>query len=101
MIIYHVTVKIDTEVETEWLDWMQRVHIPDVMKTGYFERSQLARVISMADTDGTSYSIQYHCKDMATLHRYQVQAAPALQKEHTDRYAGKFAAVRTLLEIVD
>ncbi len=36
MIIYNVTVKIDNDVVAEWLNWMQTVHIPDVMQTGYF-----------------------------------------------------------------
>jgi len=36
MIIYSVTIKISKDAETDWLKWMKKVHIPDVMQTGYF-----------------------------------------------------------------
>ena len=32
MIIYNVTISIDKEAETHWLDWMKNTHIPDVMQ---------------------------------------------------------------------
>jgi hypothetical protein len=101
MIIYNVTVKIDNEHHDDWLEWMQSTHIPDVMATGSFLSYRLSRVISMEDNDGTTYSIQYLCPDMKTLHQYQVHQAPDLQKEHTERYEGKFVAFRTLLEMVN
>ena len=101
MIIYNVTVKIEDSVHDEWLHWMKSVHIKDVMKTGLFEKSVMSRVISMKDPEGTTYSIQYFCKDMKTLHQYQVHHAPKLQQEHTQKYQGKFVAFRTLMEVVD
>ena len=101
MIIYNVTVKIDTEIHAEWLQWMQTVHIPDVMKTGYFHNNQIAKVLGQDESDGFTYAIQYTCDDLKTLEEYQEKAAPALQKDHTARYQGKFVAYRTLLELVD
>lgn len=101
MIIYNVTVKIDLDVHDEWLDWMQKTHIPAVMKTGRFLTNQLAKILHQDESDGLSYAIQYVCPDMKTLHHYIAKEAPALQKEHTDRYQGKFVAHRTLLEIVE
>ena len=35
---------------------------------------------------------------MKDLHIYQVHDAVKLQKEHTDKFDGKFVAFRTLLE---
>ena len=32
---------------------------------------------------------------------YQRTHAPRLQKEHTERYAGKFAAFRTILNVIE
>lgn len=99
MIIYNVTVTISNEVHDEWLDWMKQVHIPEVMATGMFLNNKISRVID-SQLEEPTYAIQYTCPDMATLHQYQVQHAPALQKDHTDRYEGKFAAFRTLLEVI-
>ncbi len=99
MIIYNVTVNIDHNVHDEWLKWMKEVHIPDVMNTGLFIENKVCRILA-EEEGGKSYSIQYLCKDMETLEKYQQEFAPKLQQEHTKKYKGKFAAFRTLLEVV-
>ena len=48
MIIYNVTIKIDWTIHDAWLAWMQQVHIPELVATGCFTRSQLVRLL---DTD--------------------------------------------------
>jgi hypothetical protein len=101
MIIYNVTVKINTEVQEDWLQWMRTIHIPDVMNTGKFTSNQIAKVLGQDESDGITYAIQYTCKDMKTLHQYTVNDSPSLQKEHNSRYQGKYVAYRTLLEIID
>lgn len=102
MIIYNVTVNIEDSVEKEWLKWMQEVHIPDVMKTDLFVENKIFRLLSRNDQEiGTTYAIQYSCQTMADFDLYQKKYAPALQKEHTKRYQGKFVAFRTMLETVD
>jgi len=101
MIIYSVTVAIDESVHDEWLEWMKIDHIPKVMDTGHFSNYRMMRVIShQTEDEGVSYNIQYECESMAELHKYQAQKAPVLQKEHSEKYEGKFAAFRTLLEKV-
>lgn len=99
MIIYNVTVKIDPEVHEEWFTWMKKKHIPDVLETGLFHDSRMAKVL-IDEEDGITYSIQYRTDSFEKLDQYQKTAAPALQKEHTNRYEGKFVAFRTLLEEV-
>ena len=99
MIIYNVTVKIEMESHEEWLKWMRDKHIPDVMKTGCFLRNRVHKVL-VDDTDGVNYAIQYECESMEKLQEYQENHAPALQREHTERYKDRFVAFRTLLEVV-
>ena len=99
MIIYNVTVIIEEAVEQEWLTWMKQVHIPDVMSTGYFLDNKICRILAESD-GGISYAVQYTCKNMDDLNEYQKEHAPKLQKEHSAKYDGKFAAFRTLLEVV-
>ncbi len=53
------------------------------------------------EADGITYAMQYLSKDMATYEKYQAEFAPELQQKYKDRYDGKFAAFRTLLEVVD
>jgi len=101
MIVYSVTVNVDESIHEDWLAWMVNKHIPDVMATGIFTEHRMLKVITRNEgEEGISYNIQYTCPSMADLHSYQVKHAPALQKEHTERYQDKFIAFRTLLETV-
>ncbi|MGB0167088.1 MAG: DUF4286 family protein [Luteibaculum sp.] len=99
-LIYNVTVNIDHDIHTEWVNWMKTVHIPDVMASKCFVESRFTQVQSNEEHGGVTYSIQYLAASQADLDRYQREFAPKLQKEHTERYKGKFAAFRTLLKMV-
>lgn len=99
MIIYNVTVNVDADVAAEWLHWMRTVHIPEVMATGMFLDSRICRVLG-EEEGGLTYAIQYTAADMATYERYKAEQAPRLQAETQKRYAGRFVAFRTLLEVV-
>jgi hypothetical protein len=99
MIIYNVTVNIDADVHERWMDWMKEVHIPDVMATGLFLESRILRVLA-DDEGGITYAIQYTAADMEHFERYRTEHAPRLQAETQKHFDGKFAAFRTLLEVV-
>ena len=99
MILYNVTVKVEPEIEAEWLEWMRTQHVPDVMKTEMFADYKICRVLG--DDAENTFSFQYFAHSTEHLHKYQAQFAPQLQKEHSDRYKNKFVAFRTLLEVID
>ena len=99
MILYNVTVSIDESIEKEWLTWMKEIHIPEVMAKGCFKENKICRILA-EEEGGKAYSIQYFAPDMSTYIKYQNEFAADLQKEHSAKYAGKFAAFRTILEVV-
>ena len=99
-ILYNVTIKVDIRVHEEWLAWMKRVHVPDVMKTGMFLEYKICRLLGVDESDGITYAVQYLCPDMNTYNRYQAEHAYRLQKEHKERYEGKFVAFRTLMKVM-
>ena len=101
MFLYNVTLKIDAAIHEEWLAWMQQTHIPEVLQTGFFVENRIYRLIEPDDDDDSAtYAVQYSFRQLADLHRYQADCAPALQKAHTDRYEGRFMAFRTVLKAV-
>jgi len=99
MIIYNVTVNVDESIAKEWLSWMQETHIPEVMTTGIFLKSQINRVITQEDT-GSTFAIAYTCPSMKDLHQYQINFAAELQQQHVARYGNKAVAFRTLMEVI-
>ena len=100
MILYNVTVKINHDIQQDWLNWMKEVHIPDVLKTGLFSSYKLCRILHN-EPDGVTYAIQYFCASMKDFEQYQRVHAKVLQADHTQRYEGKYVAFRTLMEVID
>jgi uncharacterized protein DUF4286 len=97
MIIYSVTISIEAGIESEWVEWMNRVHVPDVLRTGCFTECWFYKVLA-SEGDERTYVLQYRCQSLEEYHRYRDNFAPALQKEHSDRFAGKFRGSRQLFE---
>lgn len=101
MIIYNVTINIEEDIEQEWYDWMTKIHIPQVMDTGFFESYRLYKIISSPiDDDGISYCVQYFCNNLEDYETYHNEYAPELQQLHQRKFGGKFTAVRTILREV-
>ena len=101
MYIYNVTLKVDTEIADEWLQWMRKVHIPDVMATGYFAGHRLSRLLDDGELDGITFVVQYNVNDIDQFLTYQQLSAPALQKEHSEKFVNKVVAFRTVMELLD
>lgn len=98
MIIYNVTVKIDKDIEREWLAWMQGIHIPQVMQTGCFTGNDIMRLRYPKDDEGETFAVQYYCADMKQLETYHRDFAAALQRDHSEKFGSRVAAFRTILE---
>lgn len=99
MIIYSVTVSIEKSISEEWRTWMQQVHIPEVLATECFVDYSIHKIIEpVVDENMVTYNIQYSAKNMDLYELYRTLYAPKLQREHTNRYANRFVAFRTLLE---
>ncbi|HEY2714090.1 MAG TPA: DUF4286 family protein [Chthoniobacterales bacterium] len=97
MIVYSVTVTIQSEIETQWRDWMKKVHIPEVLRTGCFSECSMYKIHEPVG-EQPAYVMQYRCQSLEDYHRYRETFAPALQKEHSDKFSGRFTASRLLLE---
>lgn len=100
MIIYSVTIIIDREIDSEWLAWMRETHIRDVLRTGCFLGARISSALDSPPSEKT-YVIHYECRSLEDYQRYCANFARALQKEHTDKFAGRFRASRQILEEVE
>lgn len=100
MYIYNVTINIEESVHDEWLKWMKEIHIPDVLATGKFFNAKMCKVLVEEEMGGTTYSVQYTTSDKETLDLYYQEDADRLRQDITQRFAGRFVAFRTELEIV-
>jgi hypothetical protein len=100
MFIYNVTLSIDKVIEPEWVHWMKAEHIPHVMNTGLFTDYKFFKVLSHDDPSTSSFCVMYTTPALDNFVKYLNEHAPALRAEVDQKYAGKYAAFRTLLEEV-
>ena len=98
--LYNVTVLVIHEKVDEWKEYMINNHILDVMNTGCFESFKLNRLKFVDEKDGLSFAVQYVALSESKLQEYMGQHAPALQKDHTDKFGESALAFRTIMEIL-
>jgi hypothetical protein len=99
MFLYNVTLILDDAAAEEWLQWMQDVHIPEVMATGMFISNRLLKVVD-SPNEGVTYCAQYVAETLDHYNKYQEIFAPTLQAELNERYKNRFVAYRSLMEFV-
>jgi hypothetical protein len=99
MLLYNVTLIIEEDIAAEWLKWMTKIHIPEVMETGKFVSNRLLKVLD-SPNEGITYCAQYVAETREEYDDYQKNHAPALQAELQKKFENKFVAFRTLMEFV-
>lgn len=101
MIIYNVTCNIPVEIETEWVEWMKKEHIPEVMATQKFVAYKMLKLMtSVEGNEGVNYAIQYSCNSIDDYNAYAEHHGPGLKAKTAAKYGDSVLAFRTLLEEV-
>lgn len=100
MVLYNVTISLDPSIELDWLDWMRKSHIPEVLATKCFKEARLSR-INAEEEGGVTYSVMYFSVSQDLYDQYKNEFALDLQKKHTEKYNGKFATFRTVLNVIE
>ena len=99
MILYNVTSSLDAAIADDWVAFMRDTHMPEVVATGCFIKSQLLRLLDEED-GGITYAAQYYAVSLEQLEAYQAHFAPALRADLDKHFGGRYAAFRTVLEVV-
>ena len=100
MIIYNVTTNIHESAHDQWLQWMQKKHIPEILATGKFSSARIVKVLVEEEMGGTTYSVQYSTDIKATLEKYYQEDAPKFRDEAIALFGDKMLAFRTELELI-
>jgi len=100
-IVYSITTKVATEIAPRWLLWMQEVHIPAILNTGYFTAHQLLQLLDQDDSEGPTYSLQLTAQSRVQYNTYIQQHAPTLREEAFRLWGNQFISFRSILEVVN
>ena len=100
MIIYNVTIKVDWSVHDEWLPWMKKVHIPEMLGTGMFYEYRIVRLLQIDDTEGPTYAIQYYSRSIEDLNRYVEEFSTVQRQKGLEKWGDRFIAFRSVMEVI-
>ena len=101
MFLYNVTTKPNVDIAPEWLQWIQEVHIPELLQTGLFTEARLCRLQEEEESlDGPTYAVQYLFESKARYDTYIRDWAPQMRAKTDARFRGQFVAFRSVLEVI-
>ena len=99
MIIYSLTMRVKTDIADEWLQWMQTEHIPNMLKTGYFNNHKIFKIlVPETEADFIVYRINYELDSFDRYKEYASKEAKRLQEVAAARYHGRYTASREVIE---
>lgn len=101
MFIYNVTIKVKTEIQHEWMDWLKNDHIPEVLATGCFHDFKILQLLEVDDTEGPTFAIQYAAESKGAYNQYIERYAPLLRQKSYEKWGDQFIAFRSIMQIVN
>jgi len=101
MIIYNVTIKVETGIAAEWLNWLQKEHIPEVIETGCFTRATVLKLLEVDETEGPTFAVQYFAESKALYNQYIEKFAPLMREQSFEKWGNRFIAFRSVMQVVN
>lgn len=100
MIIYNITVNLESVIATKWQTWVSTTFIPYMLDTGLFTDALLSRVETPQDIEGETFSIQFTCLNQEDLDKYHQHYFHKTQ-QHLDTYRNQYVYFDTKLEVLE
>lgn len=100
MLIFNTTYLVADKVHGAWLKWVREQHIPQLIQSGFFHSPQVAKVLSVEEQEGTSYSVQFRVADMDALEQWHLQYATDFEQDLKKRFSTDVLFFATVLQII-
>lgn len=101
MIVYNVTIKVESQIAADWLYWLKHEHIPEVLATGCFSNAGTFRLLETDEHDGITFIVQYFTENKDSYYRYLKDHAAAMRQKSFEKWGDKFIAFRSLMQVVN
>lgn len=98
MFIYNISLKVDWEIQKEWLLWQKEVHIPAILKTGLFYDYRFFELLDQYESDGKTFVLQFFIRKRENYEKYIHQFSSGFQQEALKKWGNQFIGFRTLLK---
>lgn len=88
MLLYEVTLEVEPALAGRVEEHMRRVHIPEIVATGCFQRIRFARASPVR------FRTSYEAVEQAELDRYLLEHAPRLRRQFGEQFPAGVALTR-------
>ena len=99
MYLYNITFIADDSVATEWAEWLENVHIPQVMATGKFMSSKAWRILD-SPNEGVTYSSQFYFENLDDFATYLSTYEQGFQAQIYEKYGEKVVSFTSTMQDV-
>lgn len=100
-VVYNVTTKASRAIADQWLSWLKKEHIPDIIGTGCFTYATILQLIEVDESEGLTYAVQYHAESKTLYNRYIETFAESMRKKAIEKWGDQFISFRSVLRVVN
>ena len=100
MFIYNITLKIDNDIEEEWLKWIKEFYITETINSGLFYDQRFFKLLDQDEHEGKTFIIQFYSNDRRSCDDYTLNQSKIFLKIMADKWGDKFIVFQSLLESV-
>jgi hypothetical protein len=98
LILYNITVKVNSDIADAWIYWQINEHIPEIMSTKLFVEYKIFRLLDQDDREGPTFVTQFFASNINNYNRYVDEYAPALRNKALQKWADGFIAFRSVMQ---
>jgi len=99
MILYNVTIIMESEIHNDWLNWMQEKQIPKVLETGYFVSHRILRVLE-SPNEGITFCVQFILDSNEKLKDFNEKHNGLLEANTPIEFNNKLVIFPTVMEFI-
>jgi len=100
MILFNTTIKVDHDIQEEFLAWIKQEHFARCLAGGLVAEVNTFRLLGTDEEDGLTYSLQYHLPDKGTYENFMYVVDNNFKKELFDRFGTKQVSFSSVLQMV-
>ena len=101
MIIYNITTKVQHSIALQWLEWLKKEHVKDVMASNCFTDYKIVKLLEIDEEEGPTYAIQFFADSKALYNFYLEKFAGEMRKRSFEKWGDKFISIRSVMQIVE
>jgi len=101
MYLYNITYNINDEIHKHWLQWMRKIHIPEVLKNSNFSAAKLIKVLMDEELGGITYSVQYQADTKEKLNLFLNNSTFNTFEIMSKEFPNQFVTFSTELKVVE